>query len=746
MDFAPIDRVRRRFLGVALWVAAALAVVCPSAAWALPDGRVYEAVSPAETEGVAPGGGLPAISGNAVDFVTEPFGESVFGAESLYQANRTATGWKTKALSPRDVVEPTVLAEAPPLSINRELTQAIFVTEQPLVAEDQDEGAIDLYADSSAGALTWVSRGSQGGTAHDGAVFAGATGSGNYVAFNTSESLVPAATGLEASGYQTDDYLYLRNIPAGQTELVDLNDEGTLVNPEGAILGNGNWTDPGYLAADYFGTTTHAISEDGSKVFFESPPPAVYEFEPRSFSNHVVHLYMRKDNSVTVPLDNPSATVGAGARYMGASENGEYVFFVSDEGLAGNGYQDTELYVYDTATERLTSISSAPAGGPPVDGAVDGVMAISNDGSHVYYVAKGKLATNVNEMGQEATEGRFNLYVYDTLSGKNTFITELGPREIEPEEGSERAGLLVSYLDIERPAVPTPNGNVLVFLSLLDLTGQDPQGKVQVYRYEASSGSLICVSCDPTGAGGSTLDIGAGSLAGGTYAPPGKSAPMSADGEQIFFETENALVPEDQNSTAPPVKFQIGSEKYEYPLDYDIYEWDRGKIYLISSGKPGIVDLQGVTPNGNNVFFDTDVNLTEPGPNGYIRMYNARVGGGFPPEPPSSVTSCSSDESCRGPIVGTTPFATPGSSVVQGVNGNAPSPKGEAKRKRKSKAGSKSKSKRRLKAKAKPRSRLKDRPRRAQRSHASPSGERTGAARTRGKAVGVHTHRGGAGS
>jgi len=81
----------------------------------LPDGRVYEQVSPADTNGNEAGFGtspynvgvlahydLSSPSGNAVLFEgTGPMGESPWGASQWFVATRNATGWHTRALTPR---------------------------------------------------------------------------------------------------------------------------------------------------------------------------------------------------------------------------------------------------------------------------------------------------------------------------------------------------------------------------------------------------------------------------------------------------------------------------------------------------------------------------------------------------------------------------------------------------------------------------------------------------------------------
>ena len=522
-------RIGRGRLSTLILVAAIVLLASPAAAVALPDGRAIELVSPVEMNGASPSSAVPAPSGEAVDFQAAPFGGATGSGNTLYQARRSAGGWETTALTPADVVQPKPFAHTAPVFVTQDLGQSFFTTEQPLSAGVDDSGALNLFEESSDGALTRVSQGSEAGTELDSATFDGASTDGDFVAFDSAEPLVRAATGLEESGYQTDDYLYLRDIPAGSTELVDVDDKGALLDPEGAVLGNGNDlvggrpSAPGeassfaYLAADGFGgTTTHAISADGSKVFFESPSPSASEVELTTARSHTVHLYMRKEGESTVQLDREGSVVSgakniAGARYMGASEDGSDVFFLSDEGLAGESFQDTELYVYDTEDEKLTPISVAPEGAPAIDGDVYGVTAIANDGSRIYYVAQGKLATNENAVGQSAAEGKPNLYVYDTLTGKNTFIAQLSVEEVEiGEPGKGHAGRLTSYLDVERLAVPTPNGEVLVFVSGGDLTGEDLNGTAQVYRYDAASEQLTCISCGPTATGSASLGIDTG--------------------------------------------------------------------------------------------------------------------------------------------------------------------------------------------------------------------------------------------
>ena len=395
------------------------------------------------------------------------------------------------------------------------------------------------------------------------ATLAAATPDAKTVLFNTAEQLTPDATGL-ASLNTPPEYLYARDVAAGKTALVDVTNttlsapasigdttitvnsttafgmgqpitigsQGTpdsetdtvagvtppnqitlntalvnahasgesveaLISPDGAIAGNGNWLDQPWTPANLFGTTTNAISSDGTKVFFESPPT----FAGGGGGAEGVgaaHLYMRDlSNNTTTPIDNPSAP--GGAQYEGASQDGSLVFFTSSEGLGGNSNTDNELYEFNTATKSVVPISEGNTA--TADGDVLGVTAISNDGSHVYFVAEGMLAANKNAQGASALSGQPNLYVYDTTApaaSATTFIATLSQWDVQscvPNCVTNGSGaVLTSEPDVDRPAIPTADGSVLAFDSNAQLTkyadgtSQNPAGPVTNLTADASSG------------------------------------------------------------------------------------------------------------------------------------------------------------------------------------------------------------------------------------------------------------------
>jgi hypothetical protein len=715
---------RKSLLRAAMpWVmglAIAFAAAAPALATSPPDHRAYELVTRYEENGHEVGlsgaeasYGVPSADGNAVDW--QSLGGCCGAASAVsnvYQSDRGADGWQTKVLTPVPP-EPSadLLEEQVPTFMSPDLRETIFATSASYAAGDHRPfagGFYDLYLEGPTESMTWLSQGPFGsGSGLYTAEFDGATPNADEVVFSTAEPLTENATGLTELN-PPPQYLYVRDVAQGTTELVDVGEDGKLLSPYGASLGSGGSLDENLLPVNREGVTTNAISSEGSKVFFEAPPAD----NPDLLSQAAPHLYMRDlATHTTTPLDDSESS--GSAEYQGAASDGSLVFFTSNEGLHG-APTTKELYEFNT-TDAAIGPAPALAAIPISNGAFDGVSAISNDGTHVFFVAESALAANVNPQGRSAVPGQPNLYVYDTQSGSTTFIATLLSSDINTCDltcgGGSPSGLL-NEPDTERPAYPTPDGSVLVFASAANLTGQNDapattltteaqQGQLtievastagfaphevvavgsganeeldtiktvdgpseltvgnegpelhhglssthdagepvtqltaEIYRYDG--GSLVCISCTPPGvAPTASADLGA--AGGGSYAPPGRAAPMSADGEQIFFDSADPLLPEAQQSAGVT----------------NVYEWEDGSLSLISDGG-GV--LNGTTPSGDDVFFTSRAHLLATAGEDPVDIYDARVGGGFPESPPT--VPCTG-ESCRagGPSVF---LPTPGS-------------------------------------------------------------------------------------
>ena len=104
-----------------------------------------------------------------------------------------------------------------------------------------------------------------------------------------------------------------------------------------------------------------------------------------------------------------------------------------------------------------------------------------------------------------------------------------------------------------------PGGGVLLFQSEADLTGFDPEGVPQIYRYDSAAGRLHCLSCvaAATTVSGAALEtVSLEQAAPPALYPPSLLANLTPDGKRAFFESTEALVARDSDGLR------------------DVYEWE----------------------------------------------------------------------------------------------------------------------------------------------------------------------------
>jgi len=122
---------------------------------------------------------------------------------------------------------------------------------------------------------------------------------------------------------------------------------------------------------------------------------------------------------------------------------------------------------------------------------------------------------------------------------------------------------------------------------------------------------------------------------------------MTGDGRYVYFNTEEALVPQDTNGV---------TDAYEYNTA-------TGRLSLVSTGTgedgAWFVDA---SEDGHDVFIATHQQLSGWDPDRLDDLYDVRVEGGLP-EPPPPSAPCSGD-ACQG-----TPSAAPSFSVASGFVG-----------------------------------------------------------------------------
>src|SRR5205085_11692233 len=187
---------------------------------------------------------------------------------------------------------------------------------------------------------------------------------------------------------------------------------------------------------------------------------------------------------------------------------------------------------------------------------VQGVLRVSESGSHVYFVAGGKL-TGPNPQGNEPVAGNTNLYVFERdgrfPAGHLAFIGALsGADRRDWDEG-----------DGSRPAEATPDGRYLVFVSAAPLTPDDASTVGQVFEYDAKTEALVRLSVGQRSSrypggynenGNSQEEPDAVTIVrpyfGNADVPTMAAGTLtvSNDGHYVFFQTPLALTPQASNN------------------------------------------------------------------------------------------------------------------------------------------------------------------------------------------------------
>jgi hypothetical protein len=634
---APALAVAFGFLMVS--AASAFADSCPNGAFrigpsaSLSDCRAYELVTPANKEstqdmfafGAAAEKAVPAEDGDGVALeTTAKLGANPGPGNSMYVFSRTDSGWQMASVHPA-TGSGEMQYRADLFSSN--LAQVGIASSTFTNAATHSPGQSFQIGPAGGPYITIATTPiNDAFRVNKPDELLGASSDFSHVVLgSTDHSLLGAATGTDEGAYDLYEWVN------GQLRIVNITTGGSLVTTCGAELGFG---------VDVAGKHAHnAVSSDGSKIFFTSPDPhAENHSEPGC--EEPTHLYMRVNGSETVDVSAPDPGVNdpngfQSVFYEGASAGGSKVFFITKTELTPDDTfhdpepQTGELYEYDTNTRTLTRISRGESG--VADGIVEenprSPVAISADGSTVYFTAEGQLTSDA------PVAPGLKLYRYDTTNGTTRYVATVGV-------GS---GLGTNATPV------TPSGEFYLFRSAESLAGYNTEGNPELYRYDNGDRSLICVSCPPHGApatGGATLPT---FVATGTLSTPDGTPslkPMSDDGRQVFFDTAAQLAPQDSNSTA----------ESENPPGQDVYEWEQngtggcaqseGCIHLISSGKDAAESmLLGADADGSNVFFATHAQLVPQDTDGLGDIYDARIEGGFP-QPPSPPPPCASE--CQG--------------------------------------------------------------------------------------------------
>ncbi len=679
----------------------------------LPDGRAYEMVSPPSKNasllfGQAPFVQTPDIAEDGSHMIINAI-DCFGGAESCiahrssqngepYSYTRTGGGWVVSPLAPAA----TQYDQSSYWLFSAEADSALFSIPTPPLGEE------DWYARESGGALADIGPITQPslGFQHI---------EPTVVATADMSHVVYAIENARWSFDATPDHpgtasLYENVAGNAQPSLVGVSGgsgSNKLISTCETKLGGQ------HLASAYrYG----ALSADGGTVYFlsEACKPGQSGAAPP-----VNELYARVEQARTVGISQRSPTECTGecassasraAEFQGASSDGSEAFFTSPQQLTNGASEDStssdageqctetvagasgcNLYEYDFDNPVghnlvLVSVGDGGVGGPRVAGGprVQNVMALSPDGSHVYFVAKGVLTRTANDMGQSARDGAENLYVFERDAaypqGHVAFIAALSDAPATQEEPDVDSLQWSSGLG---RANVTPDGRFLVFTSHLALTADDtrPEGPMQVYRYDAVTGQLVRISVGEGGfndggnggAGDASIVlpfVGWEVRAGAERADP----TMSDDGSFVFFRSPVALVAGALDDVRVPT---VGGGS---TLAENVYEWHEGHVYLISDGRDTTVTsgessvrLLGSDASGANVFFTTADPLVAQDTDTQLDIYDARICTASEPciSSPATVVPCVG-EACHGTPGGAPSLAAPESNMFSGAGNLTP--------------------------------------------------------------------------
>jgi sugar lactone lactonase YvrE len=362
-------------------------------------------------------------------------------------------------------------------------------------------------------------------------------------------------------------------------------------------------------------------------------------------------------------------------RAIGLAVDGSHLYWASEKAVKPGH----DLYRYDARADSLTDLSVAP--GDPNGAEVQGVLGISEDGSHVYFAANGVLASGANARGETAlpgtckglpgaASGSCNLYV--SHGGTVEFVARLqadGELGISDAADWAPAASVSELASFQPTARVSADGRTVLFRSRRQLDAHPTEGVPQLYRYRVGEPGPVCVSCG-TGAVAPTArpTLGTNSLPYGVGLRPASALVrnLSADGDRVFFESAESLVAADRNGAAgcPGVSLP----ELRASVCQDVYEWeaagrgscprsvaDDGCLYLLSDGtadRPAF--LADASASGDDAFVFTAAPVVAADADELVDLYDARVGGGLAEAPADECRG----EACRPPR-GPTPAPPP---------------------------------------------------------------------------------------
>lgn len=667
----------------------------------LPDGRAYEMVTPPFKDGALVGdGNVYANIAEDGSEVTDGAFQCFAGAQScaggralssdVFLFSRDLSGWSARVLAP----PATVFSVTSTWGANANTGIALLSAPNPVSGEE------DWYAQRADGSIQDIGPQYPPEEGEHGPDTFSTNGIRAYTAdlsrvVWSSDPVWP----FDETSHENQSLYEYAGVENAAPMLVGVSGEAgstSLISRCGTYLGSGGTE--GSAAQD------GSLSADGEVVFFTALECSTGTEENAGIKVPADELWARigGKRSVLVSGRSESECTGAcatsapgDAYFVGGSTDGSRVLFsstqqltdqASEDSIAGDtagegdcasttGVNGCNLYMMEGVTgeeasdRHLIDVSAGDTSG--LGPQVQGVVAFSPDGTHVYFVAKGVLAGNENAYGASAQSGADNLYLYERdgsyPQGRTVFITNLS--RSDSEEWVRGPGF----------ANVTSDGRYIVFTSRGALTPDTTrsEGPAQVFEYEAQRGSLTRLSIGEHGYD----DNGNASIGDATIVEPIISSfvnpgyprtdpTMSHDGSYVFFESSAGLTPQALNDV------QIAEDKKEPVYAENVYEYHDGGVSLISDGRDtterqqgtSSVKLLGSDASGANVFFTTADQLVSTDTDTQSDIYDAHICTTESPcvQPPAQVLPPCQAEGCHGNPVAIPPLPTIPSLTFEG--------------------------------------------------------------------------------
>lgn len=685
----------------------------------LPDGREWEMVTPpqklgAQVLGMESLGPVAQVSlqGNIVTYAAaspteaEPSG---YANEEQVLATRTSTGWVSKDIGiPYEnstgadasaegdyqfFSEDLSLAVAQPLgyfmpSLSAEASeQTAYLHTDYLNGDTADPCGSSCYRPLVTGAPGYANvppgthfqgpdnckRTGVGGERLCGPRFRGATPDLSHIVLSSEVALTetPFTEGIERHE--------LYEWAAGRLTLIS-----RLPGPAGEPTAPVEWPEFG---GGQGGATDHAISDDGSRIFFSAGSPERY-------------LYMRDmTREETIQIG------GQEARFEGANAEGTIVFFSGDM---------CEI----TAHAGTGALECVPRGlgGSVRSGGGGSFVGASQDGSWMYFVSNNVLENNGVPVsgavpgtcsGERLASELCNLYVRH--EGTTRLVGVLSGAD-QNDWQSQTPGHWTSRV--------SPDGRYLAFMSQRDLTGYDTRDAVsgqpdeEVYLYnaevEGGAGRLVCASCNPTGARPVGAEYTQNPMLHGVQKAWPPSTWMAAnipgwtphslrdslyqsrylsDNGRLFFNSNDALVPQDVNGTWDVYQYEPPGVGACTEGSSGFVASEHGCVGLVSSGtsleESGFLDASATGgrdaeghEGGGDVFFLTTAPLSSQDHDTAVDIYDAQECNPAAPcvaQQPVAPPVCDTGDSCKpAPTPQPTIFGATPSATFSGAGNAAP--------------------------------------------------------------------------